>query len=40
MDEMPVWERGRSWAVLGLLLLVLLMGAGSLGLALSGYVWV
>ncbi len=29
-----------NWAVLGLLLLVLVMGAGAVGLAVSGYAWI
>jgi hypothetical protein len=40
MDGMPTYERERHWAVLGLLVLVLVMGAGALGLAFSGYAWV
>jgi hypothetical protein len=40
LDGVPTWERERRWAVLGLLVLVLLMGAGALGLALSGFAWV
>jgi hypothetical protein len=40
MDQMPACERERSWAVLGLVVLVLLMGAGALVLAFSGYPWV
>ncbi len=36
----PTSERARRLAVLGLLLLVLVVGAGALGLVLSGYAWV
>ena len=40
MDGMPVSDRERRLAVLGLLVLVLLMGAGAFGVVLSGYAWV
>lgn len=40
MDGMPTNEREQHWAVLGLLLLVLVMGAGAVGLAVSGYAWI
>jgi len=36
----PTNERASRLAVLGLLLLVLVVGAGALGLVLSGYAWV
>ena len=36
----PTSERASRLAVLGLLLLVLVVGAGTLGLVLSGYAWV
>jgi len=36
----PTSERASRLAVLGLLLLVLVVGAGALGLVLSGYAWV
>jgi hypothetical protein len=40
MEMGPTTERERRLAVLGLLLLVLLVGAGALGVVLSGYAWV
>ena len=40
MDAMPAPDRERNLAVLGLLLLVLTMGAGAFGLVLSGYAWI
>jgi hypothetical protein len=40
MEMVPTSERARRLAVLGLLLLVLVVGAGALGLVLSGYAWV
>lgn len=40
METGPSTERERRLAVLGLLLLVLAVGAGALGLVLSGYAWV
>ena len=40
METVPLTERDCRMAVLGLLILVLVAGAGALGLVLSGYAWV
>lgn len=40
MEIVPTSDRASRLAVLGLLLLVLVVGAGALGLVLSGYAWV
>jgi hypothetical protein len=40
METVPSTERAQRLAVLSLLLLVLVVGAGALGLVLSGYAWV